>query len=138
MNSPLLLDTCALIWSSAADAGSGLLRSILADAQASQTELWASPISAWEIGNLVARGRIVLASPVLPWFQSTLRKAGLRQADLGARELVASTDLPGTLHRDPADRIIVATAREHGLTIVTRDALILSYSQQGHVLALAC
>ena len=59
-------------------------------------------------------------------------------AELGPRVLVASTELPEGMHRDPADRIIVATAREFGLRVVTRDRKILSYAEKGHVMAVAC
>ena len=59
-------------------------------------------------------------------------------SDMPIDVLVASSTMPGTPHGDPADRIIVATAREYGLRIVTRDAKILDYAARGHVLALAC
>ena len=52
--------------------------------------------------------------------------------------LVNSSNLPGDLHRDPADRIIIATARELGMTILTRDRMILDYAARGHVSAMAC
>jgi PIN domain nuclease of toxin-antitoxin system len=51
---------------------------------------------------------------------------------------MASSDLPDELHRDPADRIIIATAREYGLRLVTRDRKILDYADKGHLMALEC
>ena len=52
--------------------------------------------------------------------------------------LVASTTLPGTPPNDPADRIIIATARAFGYVLATRDAKILEYGAQGHVRVVAC
>ncbi len=52
--------------------------------------------------------------------------------------LVAASYLPEPLHNDPMDRIIIATAREHDLTVITRDRLILAYGAAGHVRTLAC
>lgn len=100
--------------------------------------MWVSPISAWELGNLVARNRLRFGRPVVAWFDEMAGRGGLKQADLNARVLAASTELPGEMNRDPADRIIVATAREYGMRIVTRDRKILDYAAQGHVMALEC
>lgn len=137
MTAPLLLDTCALIWSTS-NGDAPKLRAHLLAAHESAQPIWISPISAWEIGNLAASGRIGMTRPVLPWFDEVVARAGARLAELGARVLVASTDLPGEVHRDPADRILIATAREFGLRIVTRDRKILDYAALGHVMALEC
>lgn len=137
MNDPLLLDTCAVIWAAnAADAPR--LRAQLRAAYEASVPVWISPITAWEIGNLSATRRIGMVRPVLPWFEEVVARAGARLAELGPRVLVASTELPGELHRDPADRIIIATAREYGLRLVTRDRKILDYAARGHVMALEC
>lgn len=135
---PLLLDTCALIWAAEGEAPGGRLRAILREAYEKAVEVWISPITAWEIGNLARLDRLAVTKPPLAWYEDIVLRAGLRQAALGPRELVASTELPGDLHRDPADRIIIATARQHGYSIVTRDRKILDYSDKGHVLAVAC
>lgn len=136
MTAPLLLDTCAVIW--AANGSDDVLRGTLRDAHENRVAVWISPITAWEIGTLAASGRIGIARPVLSWFEDMMKKSGTKLADLGARVLVASTELPEGMHRDPADRIIVATAREYGLRVVTRDRKILSYAEKGHVMAVAC
>ena len=138
MSVPLLLDTCALLWSAGADGRSDRLDGHLQRARAEDLDLWVSPITAWELGNLVDRKRIGLARPVLPWFEEMVARAGLKQTELTARVLAASTELPGDLNRDPADRIIVATAREFGMRLVTRDRRILDYADKGHVMALEC
>lgn len=134
----LLLDTCALIWSADTGRHTGNLESLLATAHDSGTDLAVSPISAWEIGNLVASRRMAFGMAPLLWFQTAADRAGLRVVDLTARILAASTDLPDFPNRDPGDRIIIATAREMGYRIVTRDSRILDYADKGHVLALAC
>jgi PIN domain nuclease of toxin-antitoxin system len=58
--------------------------------------------------------------------------------DLSPQILIASSFLPGKPPRDPADRIIIATARDLGATLITRDGLILKYAEEGQVSAIAC
>ena len=97
-----------------------------------------SPITAWERGLLAAKGRI--ASPMTPkrWFKLLLSQPGVELAEMSIDILVDSSFLPGHVHGDPADRIIIATARSLDLTVVTRDRAILDYAAEGHVRALAC
>ena len=71
--------------------------------------------------------------------QRMLREdARVAETPATAEVLIASSFLPGRIHLDPLDRIVIATARAHGLTILTRDRLILDYAAEGHVTALAC
>jgi PIN domain nuclease of toxin-antitoxin system len=63
---------------------------------------------------------------------------GATVVDVGLPVLVTYSFLPQPIHNDPADRIIIATAREHDLTIITRDRAILAYGAAGHVKTLAC
>lgn len=137
MSAPLLLDTCAVIWA-ATGVNTERLGTQLNEAHENHIPVWISPISSWEIGTLAATGRIRVARPVLSWFEEVLAKSGAALAELGPRVLVASTELPEGINRDPADRIIVATAREYGLRVVTRDRNILNYAEKGHVMAMAC
>ncbi len=97
-----------------------------------------SPITAWERGLLTAKGRI--ASPMTPqrWFELLLSQPGVELAEMSVDILIDSSFLPGQLQGDPADRIIIATARALDLTVVTRDRAILDYAAKGHVRALAC
>jgi PIN domain nuclease of toxin-antitoxin system len=138
LKADLLLDTCAVIWAAGSDEPGKQLDSILNAAFDAQETVWVSPITAWELGNLTRKGRQATTTPPLRWYQETCARAGLEETVLDARILVASTELPGEIHRDPADRILIATARELGLQIVTRDRLILAYADKGHVLAVAC
>jgi PIN domain nuclease of toxin-antitoxin system len=97
-----------------------------------------SPISAWEVGLLVARGRLQLLMTPQRWFQRLLEAPNVRLADISPDLLIASSFLPGEPPRDPADRIIAATAREYGTTLVTRDRALLGYGDQGHISVVAC
>ena len=63
---------------------------------------------------------------------------GMRLAELSPEILIASSFLPGTPPKDPADRILLATARDLGATLVTRDRAILAYGESGQINTLAC
>jgi len=87
---------------------------------------------------LMSRGRLKSRLSPRAWFSRLIGVDGVALANLSPDILLESNALPGIPPRDPADKIIIATARETGLTIVTRDQLILDYAADGHVLALAC
>jgi PIN domain nuclease of toxin-antitoxin system len=90
-------------------------------------ELGVSVISCWEIAKLVQGGRIELPLPVGEWLTSALSYPGIRLLDFSTEVAVESTQLPGVFHRDPADQIIVATARIHACPLVTMDTKIRAY-----------
>ena len=90
--------------------------------------LGVSVMSCWELGVLVALGKLRLSIDVLDWITRSLTAPGIRELAITPRIAVESTRLPGTFHRDPADRILVATARETGAQIVTKDQRILTYA----------
>ena len=100
--------------------------------------VYVSPISAWEIGMLVSCSRISLLMTPKLWFDRLLQAPGMSLADMSSDLLIASSFLPGTPPRDPADRILAATAREYGYRLMTRDRPLLDYGEQGHIQALAC
>jgi PIN domain nuclease of toxin-antitoxin system len=100
--------------------------------------VFVSAITAWEIGLLVARNRLGLSTTPERWFQRLLAVEGVRLAELAPDILIASSFLPGEPPRDPADRIIIATARDLGATLITRDRLVLQYSDTGQVRTIAC
>jgi PIN domain nuclease of toxin-antitoxin system len=134
----LLLDTCALIWIAQDQPLAPAAREAVERDFAAGRPAFVSPISAWEIGLLVAGGRINLTASPERWFATFLQRSGCRLAALTPDVLIASSFLPGALHRDPGDRILCATARELGLTLLTRDRKILDYAAAGHCRALAC
>jgi PIN domain nuclease of toxin-antitoxin system len=86
----------------------------------------------------MARGRLVSPLSPLGLFERVTATPGVRLAEMPPAVLVASSFLPGKPPRDPADRIIAATAREHGYTVMTRDKPLLAYAEAGHMLAVAC
>jgi PIN domain nuclease of toxin-antitoxin system len=94
--------------------------------------------SALELGRLCASGKISIGRAPLDYFEDFTSQAGIRVADLKPEILVASSYLPGRIHKDPMDRIFIATARAMNLTLVTRDKTILAYGKEGHVKTLAC
>lgn len=138
MTSGFLLDTCACIWMSNREPMAGAAVEALNAAWRAGEDLHVCPFTAWEIGMLAARGRLSIGVSPHLWFKRLAGTEGIRLSVLSTDVLLASNALPGEPPRDPADRIIIATAREQGLTIVTRDRLILGYASAGHVLALGC
>lgn len=134
----LLLDTCAAVWLfeglSIADAAAAQIKAAVEAGE----PLYLSPVSAWELGLLVSRGRMILSTDPQSWFERVLREPGLKLASISPAILIASSFLPGTPPKDPADRIFAATVRAHGWRLVTRDRLLLDYARDGHIAALAC
>jgi len=134
----LLLDTCAVIWiAQDQPIAPAALRAIEREASSGRPAQ-VSPISAWEIGMLAAGSRVNLTMAPARWFRHFIDRVDVMLAELTPDILIASWFLPGGMNRDPADRIICATAREGGHTIVTRDRKILDYAAAGHCRALAC
>lgn len=85
-------------------------------------------ISCWEVAKLVEVGRLVLARPVHEWITQALAYPNVQLLDLTPEIAIASTQLPGTFHRDPADQLIVATARVYDCPLLTADERILNYA----------
>jgi PIN domain nuclease of toxin-antitoxin system len=138
MDAPLLLDTCAAIWIADNQPISDGALKVSLSAGESGDPIYVSPITAWELGLLVARGRMSLFMPPERWFARLLQAPGLCLAGMSPELLIASSFLPGMPPRDPADRILATTAREYGYTLVTRDRQLLDYAEQGHIQALEC
>jgi PIN domain nuclease of toxin-antitoxin system len=134
----LLLDTCAIIWIALNEPIRPEAVAAMEAALAANEKVRVSPISAWELGLLSARGRLAAARSPLSIFSEVIATAGVRVEALSPEVLIESSFLPGLLHRDPADRILIATARTLDLTLMTRDRTILDYAREGHVRALAC
>ncbi|MFD1191746.1 MULTISPECIES: type II toxin-antitoxin system VapC family toxin [Phenylobacterium] len=137
----LILDTCALIW---LINRTPIAPTALVDIEraAGEAALLVSTASAWEIGLLSRRagrpGALHFTPDPKTWFTRALTAPGLTLAALTPEIVIDASHLPGDLHSDPADRLIIATARHLGATIVTRDQKILDYAQAGFVEALAC
>ena len=89
--------------------------------------LGVSAIACWEVAKLAEYGRLTLPYPVADWLDQAFAYPGIRWLELTPRIIVESTQLPGTFHRDPADQLIVATARVYDCPLVTVDTKILAY-----------
>ena len=133
----LLLDTCAVIWLMNRNEIDEDARARINRA-AGQERVFVSPYSAWELAMLNRKGRIDLTMPVDDWFNAMLELPGVSLAAMPPRVLIASVQLPGTPPNDPADRVIIATARAYNMSVVTRDLKILDYGRSGNVRVFAC
>lgn len=130
----LLLDTHVWIWLLN---GSPELKSsnhlLEIEKAMKHSSLRISAISVWEIGMLEAKGRIRFKMDCLEWVQQALSAPGTILTPLSPEIAIESSRLPGNFHGDPADRIIVATARHlHGI-LVTQDKNILNYGKLDYV-----
>jgi PIN domain nuclease of toxin-antitoxin system len=133
----LLLDTNAAIF-----AAEGTLRpaaaALLTEKFRAGEPVLLSPITGWELGLLFARGRLRAAIRPREYLRRLTAMPGVAMASLSAEILLDSSFLPGAPPRDPADRIVAATAREHGYTVMTRDAALLAYAREGYLSAVEC
>jgi len=138
----LLLDTCAAIWLANGDRLSE--RALAAITLAVNANgAFVSPISAWEVGLLSRPSpRRPVALQFLPdpktWFADLIAGPGIKAAPLTPQIAIDASCLPGDLHGDPGDRLLISTARHLGVPIVTRDRAIIGYADAGHVAAIVC
>jgi PIN domain nuclease of toxin-antitoxin system len=130
----LLLDTHCWLW---AQLGltQRLARAALSAIRKAESggRLRISVISIWELGMLEKHGRVSLPMNVRVWVEQALTKPGLALAPLTPEIAIDSIHLPGDIHGDPVDRILVATARVLGATLLTKDRRLIEYSSQRHV-----
>jgi len=137
----VLLDTCAVIWLFNGDPlPAPVLAAIMGAALAAG--VFVSPVSAWEVGMLSkprgSRAGLQFLPDPKAWFARLMAAPGIREAALTPAIAVDASYLPGDLHGDPADRLLVATARHLGVPLVTRDAKLIAYAGQGFARVLAC
>ena len=92
-----------------------------------QNGLGVSAISCWEVAKLVEYERLELACVVEEWMEQAMAYPGLQLLELTPQIAIESTKLPGSFYRDPADQIIVATARVYDIPLLTADRRILQY-----------
>ena len=121
----ILLDTHIWVWW--VNGGTQLPADTLALIQTEAPNgLGVCAISCWEVAKLVERGRLALTIPVEFWLAQALQPPVLL-LPLSPEVAAGSTQLPGSFHRDPADQLIVATARHYDCPLVTLDGLIRAY-----------
>jgi PIN domain nuclease of toxin-antitoxin system len=137
--SAVLLDTCAIIFIAENQPIDPLARQEITAASVVDG-LFVSPVSAWEIGLLAAKRGFAFLPDPKAWFQSFMMNPGVRLAPLMPDIAIDSCFLLSSppVHPDPADRLLIATARALNLPIVTRDRRILGYAQAGLVGAILC
>jgi PIN domain nuclease of toxin-antitoxin system len=131
--SALLVDTHVFVWllTKSRQLGPRALEEIRK--AATLNALHVSAITPWEIAMLTSKGILILERDVGEWIDRALALPGFKLEPLSPAISVASTRLPGEINSDPADRIIVATARSLGLPLVTADENLVGYSAQGYV-----
>jgi PIN domain nuclease of toxin-antitoxin system len=133
----ILLDTHILVWLLEDSERTGESVHARIQQAADEDSLFVSAITPWEIAMLVAKGRLRLGQDVAEWLTAALSLPGIRLEPLSPAISSASTRLPWEAHADPADRILLATARHLDATLITADERILEYGAQGFVKCVA-
>jgi PIN domain nuclease of toxin-antitoxin system len=125
-----LLDTHAWVWWVTGDPRLSKRARTATERAAGDADLAISAISIWEVAKKVEKGQLELDRPLDDWLDAALTVEGLQVLELARKVLVESCCLPKPFHGDPADQIIVATARTRAASLVTADTRIRGY---GHV-----
>ena len=124
----IVLDTHALIWWVNGDARlSAAAAAAIKGAAGNEGQILVSAITAWEVAMLVERGRIALAMDLDQWLRTVESMEGVFMVPITSQVAAQSATLPGVFHKDPADRMIVALARELNAPVVTADDKIQRY-----------
>ncbi len=124
----IVLDTHALVWWVGGDESLSKKAKAAIERELDGGQIVVSAISAWEIAMLVEREKLVLSMDVASWLAAVAEIEAVRFIPLDVEVAVKSVDLPGEFHKDPADRMIVATARKLSAPLVTKDEKILNYA----------
>ena len=122
----ILLDTHIWIWSQSETALlSDNVKKQIKKTKTDQRSI--ASISIWEFAMMVSKGRINLKIDPKSWLDRSIKNSGIQVIALSPEIAMDACNLPGEVHKDPADRIIVATARNHNITLLTKDKKILEY-----------
>ena len=132
----ILLDTNALLWIVESDPSLGKAAREAVEGAAVASAVLVSPVSFWEIGLLLSKGRISLSKPLSQWADAIMDRSEVRIVPVDATIAIEAGQLPGDLHGDPGDRFLVATGRVIRAPLLTSDRKILAYASQGHVEAI--
>lgn len=124
---PTVLDTHAWVWWVTKDRRLSRRARTTIDKAAARGDLYLSIFSVWEMAKKVEKGQIALDRPLNEWLEEALEIEGLQIAELTRQIAVDSCQLPQPFHGDPADQIIVASARSLSATMVTKDARLRDY-----------
>lgn len=123
----IVLDTHALVWWVTGDPTLSKKAKSAIERELAAGEILVSSISAWEIAMLVEREKLVLSMDVGSWLAAVADIEAVRFISVDPEIAVKSVELPGEFHKDPADRMIVATARKFSVSLVTKDEKIRAY-----------
>ena len=121
---PPLLDTHAWIWWVDQDARLGAKTIDALDRLSRDERPWLCDISLWEVAMLVERGRLTLDITLGEWLEAAAHPRSVRLLPITPDVAAEVAALPASFHRDPADRVIVATSRVLGIPVLTHDDLI--------------
>jgi PIN domain nuclease of toxin-antitoxin system len=135
---PILLDTCAAMWIVEKERMKPTAIEAIDRASDRGEPVFVSPITGWEVGLLAMKRKFKSRYSPQRWLEVLLTLPSIRIAELPPHVLLQSCFLPGNPPREPADRIVAATAREYGLTVMTRDRELLDYAEQGHLSVEPC
>lgn len=132
----LLLDTHTWVWLN--NGSSELNKKIIQciENAAENGRVFISAISVWEIATLCAKKRLILRTSLKEWVDEALSQVGVELVPISPDISIESSELPNGFHGDPADRLIIATARIKRMVILTRDSKILSYANEGFIQAI--
>ncbi len=119
----MILDTCALLWLASGD--KKLSRDALKEINEAPA-VYVSAMSGFEVALKMAKGELKLPHPPQVWFEKTVEHHGLSVLPLELNVCIAAAQLP-PIHNDPCDRFIIAAAKLHDLTVVTRDEQFEKY-----------
>ena len=132
----ILLDTHPLVWFFLGEKRLGEQTRDLIATCIEGRDTVVSPITFWEIGMLVRKGRLQLGRSAQEWTDFVLASGEVRVAELSPLTALAAGELPRSIHGDPADRLIIATALAVPCPVITADEKILGYASAGHLQAI--
>jgi PIN domain nuclease of toxin-antitoxin system len=124
----IVLDTHTLVWWASGDPLLSKKARTAIEREQPDGDIIVSSISAWEIAVLVERGKLVLSMDVGRWLSTVAQIDAVHFLPVDVEVATKSVNLPGDFHKDPADRMIVATARKLAVPLVTKDDKIRAYA----------
>lgn len=136
-NELILLDTHVWLWLAADRPNLSQPARTLILKASTQDALYLSPISLWEIALKASRGKLELQLPLRHWMQQAVELTAIHLLPVTVEIACDCADLPAAFHGDPADRIIAASARATGFTLLTHDKALLQLAKGGHFKAVA-
>jgi PIN domain nuclease of toxin-antitoxin system len=131
----ILLDTNVFVWLGAGEDSLGPKSRAWIERERDADGVGICAITPWEISMLVERRKISLNQDTLVWMEAALGQPGIHLLPLSPAIAVDAGRLPGSIHGDPGDRLIIATARYRACPLLTTYRKILAYAAEGHLQA---